>query len=71
MKFFLAQINPIIGDLEGNSKKIIAVAAKAYSNSADFVLTPELSLWGMNVQRGRGYPPKRLDCSYACQKSDN
>ena len=46
MKFFLAQINPIIGDLEGNSKKIISVAAKAYSNSADFVLTPELSLWG-------------------------
>jgi len=52
MKFFLAQINPIVGDLEGNAKKILTVAAQAYSNSADLILTPELSLWG--------YPPKDL-----------
>ena len=52
MKFFLAQINPIVGDLEGNAKKILNLAAKGYSNSADIVLTPELSLWG--------YPPKDL-----------
>ena len=52
MKFFLAQINPIVGDLEGNAKKILTVAARAYSNSADLILTPELSLWG--------YPPKDL-----------
>ncbi len=52
MKFFLAQINPIVGDLEGNAKTILTVAARAYSNSADLILTPELSLWG--------YPPKDL-----------
>ncbi len=52
MKFFLAQLNPIVGDLDGNAKKILNVAGKAYSNSADMVLTPELSLWG--------YPPKDL-----------
>jgi len=52
MKFFLAQINPIVGDLEGNAKKILTVASQAYSNSADLILTPELSLWG--------YPPKDL-----------
>ena len=52
MKFFLAQINPIVGDLEGNAKKILTVAAQAYSNSADLILTPELSLWG--------YPAKDL-----------
>ena len=46
MKFFLAQINPTVGDLEGNAKKILNIASQAYSNSADFVLTPELSLWG-------------------------
>ena len=46
MKFLLAQINPVVGDLEGNAKKIITVASKASSISADFVLTPELSLWG-------------------------
>ena len=52
MKFFLAQINPIVGDLEGNAKRILNVASKAYTNSADIVLTPELSLWG--------YPAKDL-----------
>ena len=52
MKFFLAQINPIVGDLEGNANKIVSIASHAYSNSADFVITPELSLLG--------YPPKDL-----------
>ena len=46
MKFFLAQINPVVGDLEGNAKKILNIASKASSISTDFVLTPELSLWG-------------------------
>ena len=46
MKFLLAQINPIVGDLEGNAKKILNIASKASSISADIVLTPELSLWG-------------------------
>ena len=52
MKFLLAQINPVVGDLEGNAKKILYIASKASSISADFVLTPELSLWG--------YPPNDL-----------
>ncbi len=46
MKFLLAQINPVVGDLEGNAKKILYIASKACSISADIVLTPELSLWG-------------------------
>ena len=45
MKFLLAQINPVVGDLEGNAKKILYIASKACAISADFVLTPELSLW--------------------------
>ena len=52
MKFFIAQLNPIVGDLEGNAKKILSFAAQAHSYSADLILTPELSLWG--------YPPKDL-----------
>ena len=52
MKFLLAQINPVVGDLEGNAKKILHTASKACSISADLVLTPELSLWG--------YPPNDL-----------
>ena len=52
MKFFLAQINPVVGDLEGNAKKILNAAGQGHSDSADLVLTPELSLWG--------YPAKDL-----------
>ena len=52
MKIFLAQLNPTIGDLEGNAKKISEISHKAFQDSADLVLTPELSLWG--------YPPKDL-----------
>ena len=49
MNFLLAQINPIVGDLEGNAKKILYTASKANSTSADLVLTPELSLWGLSL----------------------
>ena len=52
MKIYLAQFNPIIGDLEGNAKKILDISLHAFKSSADLVLTPELSLWG--------YPPKDL-----------
>ena len=52
MKLFIAQINPVIGDLEGNSQRIFEILPKAKETGADLVLTPELSLWG--------YPPKDL-----------
>ncbi len=52
MKIYLAQFNPIVGDLEGNAKKIEEISLHAFKRSADLVLTPELSLWG--------YPPKDL-----------
>ena len=52
MNIYLAQFNPIVGDLEGNAKKILKISLNASKSSADLVLTPELSLWG--------YPPKDL-----------
>ena len=52
MKLLIGQINPIVGDIEGNAQKILHIASKAYKLSADLVLTPELSLWG--------YPPRDL-----------
>jgi len=52
MKIYIAQFNPIVGDLEGNAKRIFDISLNAFKNSADLVLTPELSLWG--------YPPKDL-----------
>ncbi len=47
-----AQINPTVGDLKGNTKKIIAYIEKAKGNKADIVVFPELVL--------TGYPPEDL-----------
>jgi NAD+ synthase (glutamine-hydrolysing) len=52
MRLALAQLNPLVGDLEGNGRIILAAAERARSGGADLVLTPELSLWG--------YPPRDL-----------
>ena len=48
----LAQINAIVGDLSGNSRKIVTAARLAYAQGARVVLTPELGLCG--------YPPEDL-----------
>ncbi|HIK27033.1 MAG: NAD+ synthase [Oscillatoriaceae bacterium SKW80] len=52
MKIALAQLNPTIGDLIGNSRQILAAAKKAAEGGARLLLTPELSLCG--------YPPRDL-----------
>ncbi len=52
MKIALAQINPIVGDIDGNTEKIIARIHDAVKAGADLVLLPELAV--------TGYPPKDL-----------
>ncbi len=52
MRILLAQINPTVGDLEGNCKKILQSIAKAKEKNAEIVLFPELCL--------TGYPPEDL-----------
>ncbi len=52
MKIALAQINPTVGDLRGNSHKIILRAFEARSRGADLVVFPELCIVG--------YPPLDL-----------
>lgn len=49
----LAQINTLVGDIPGNTQKVLRVAKAALQNaSADLVLFPELTL--------TGYPPEDL-----------
>jgi NAD+ synthase (glutamine-hydrolysing) len=48
----LAQLNATVGDLVGNSRRIVDAARRAYSQGARLVLTPELGLCG--------YPPEDL-----------
>ncbi len=52
MKIALGQINPTVGDFEGNSAKIIDFSNRAKSSGAGLILFPELSICG--------YPPRDL-----------
>ena len=52
MRLALAQINPIVGDLEGNRDLIFDRLAEAKANAADLVVFPELAV--------TGYPPEDL-----------
>lgn len=52
MKLAIAQINCVLGDLEGNAAKILQCAEQAKQQGAQLLLTPELSLCG--------YPPEDL-----------
>ena len=63
MKIAIAQINCTIGDLPGNSEKIIQSALQAKQAGATLMVTPELAL--------SGYPPEdlllRSDFNGACE----
>ena len=52
MKIALAQLNPIVGDLDGNRRKIIDFHTRAVASGAELVVYPELALIG--------YPPLDL-----------
>jgi NAD+ synthase (glutamine-hydrolysing) len=44
LKLCIAQLNLLVGDMEGNAQKIIVAAREAYAQGARLVLTPELSI---------------------------
>ena len=46
LKLCVAQLNLVVGDLAGNSKKIIEAAQSAYAQGVRLLLTPELSICG-------------------------
>ena len=46
LKLCIAQLNLVVGDLPGNTQKIINAATAAYHDGARLVLTPELSICG-------------------------
>lgn len=52
MKIALGQINPTVGDFEGNRRKIVQYAQRAQQVGAGLILFPELSICG--------YPPRDL-----------
>ncbi|WP_296446635.1 NAD+ synthase [Rhodoferax sp. UBA5149] len=46
LKLCVAQLNFVVGDLAGNSQKIIDAARSAYADGVRLLLTPELSICG-------------------------
>ena len=52
MKLFLAQINNIVGDIDGNLKRAIDILDQAEELNSDLVVFSELFL--------SGYPPEDL-----------
>jgi NAD+ synthase (glutamine-hydrolysing) len=52
MRLALAQINPVVGDLDGNKRLILDRLVEARGEGADLVLFPELAV--------TGYPPEDL-----------
>jgi NAD+ synthase (glutamine-hydrolysing) len=52
MRIALAQINTVVGDLDGNRERIVGRIAEAKDAGADLVLFPELAV--------TGYPPEDL-----------
>ncbi len=46
----MAQINPTVGDLSGNSEKILEAASTAHLQGAQIVLFPELALTGYPIE---------------------
>jgi NAD+ synthase (glutamine-hydrolysing) len=52
MRIALAQMNTVVGDLEGNRRRIVERLEKARAAGADLVLFPELAI--------TGYPPEDL-----------
>ena len=52
MKIAIAQINPTVGDIEGNLKKMLMEISRAEDLSSDIIIFSELSLIG--------YPPRDL-----------
>ncbi|MFM9089847.1 MAG: cobalamin biosynthesis protein, partial [Cyanobium sp.] len=52
MRLALAQLDALVGDLEGNGDRLLAACREAAGQGARLVLSPELSLWG--------YPPRDL-----------
>jgi NAD+ synthase (glutamine-hydrolysing) len=52
MKIVICQLNPLVGDISGNTSKIFSIVEEYRSFSPDLVIFPELFL--------EGYPPRDL-----------
>ena len=57
MKIALAQFNPTVGDFEGNSTRILELAAEAKSRGAELAVFSELCVCGYPRKISSNAPP--------------
>ncbi|MGB0675067.1 MAG: nitrilase-related carbon-nitrogen hydrolase, partial [Candidatus Nanopelagicales bacterium] len=50
LRIALGQVNPTVGDLEGNARLIRQAAADAAAGQADLLILPEMVLTGYPVE---------------------
>lgn len=60
MRIAIAQLNLMVGDIEGNTQRVIDTALRLREQQADLVVFPELTL--------TGYPPEDLLLRTECQQ---
>ena len=60
IRIAMAQINSVVGDLEGNTSRIITSIEQARDQGADIVVFPELAI--------TGYPPGRSSSEKGIRK---
>jgi NAD+ synthetase len=68
----IAQLNPTIGDMEGNVQRMLAAARQAQQQGATLVVYPELSLTGYypaDLLEEPGFMPRVADALQALQQA--
>lgn len=56
LRLALCQINPVVGDIEGNLQKILFYIDKAVAEQAEIIVFPELAITGYNPEDLLFYP---------------
>lgn len=67
LKIGMAQMNPVAGDIRGNTQKILEWAAKAESEKADLIIFPEMALCGYPIWDLANHPDFFNTCAEAVQ----
>lgn len=68
MRILLAQINPTVGDIKGNTHKILQAISHAKDKKADFVLSSEMAITGYPTEDFLLFPHFISDIESAIKK---
>jgi NAD+ synthase (glutamine-hydrolysing) len=67
LRLAIAQSNPVVGDLAGNSEQIVAAARAAAQQGADILALGEMALTGYPIEYLASRPSFLVDAATAVQ----